>query len=259
MGYLTFYGRTDRWQILPGIGKSSEVVGERTDPPRLADLAAAMDPWLWVCVSSQDRSRWWLERLRLPDLRTEETIPLQGRADALACAPDGRRVAVLGTSEGDAGPTLRIRDEGGWSSVATTSPPDLSSRLAWIGPSMIAYENRDRRLSVLDLVSGETAVGSPGRVPAAAQRTDSWYAVSGSRGVRFDLSDRRLATPQPVEGFGFGRVTDLRVTHDGEVFTWKTPRFWFGSKTFVQKRHEPRRRLRRLEDGLVVVMGPYDL
>lgn len=259
MDYLTFYGRWDRWQVLRGASDSDEVLGERANPPLLVDLSAAMDPWLWVCVSTPDRDRWWLERLRLPDLCVEETIPLERRTDALACGPDGRRVAVLCTSEDLAGPTLWLGREGGWRSVAATSPPDLSSRLAWIGPSKIAYENRERRLTVLDVDSGETTIGIPGRSPAAAQATDRWYAVAGSRAVCFELDDHRLARPLPVDGVSFGRVTALRVTHDGEVFTWKEPRFWFGSKSFTQTRHDTRRRLRHGEEGLVGVIGPYEL
>lgn len=258
MGYLTFYARTDRWQIFRGVGESGELLGARFDAPYLVDVASALDPSLWVCVSCQHRKRWYLERLGLPGLRVEESIELEGRVDALTCAPDGRRLALLESSH-DEGPRIRIRGEEGWSLPKTASPPDLSSRLAWLDRSKIAYESRERRLCVVDLDSGEIRVGIPGRSPVAAQRAGRLYAVAGSRAVAFGVEDRELSEPARVEGLRMGRVSSLWVTHDGEVFTWRAPRFWFGTKLYAQARRGRRQRLRRLEDGLTAVLGPYAL
>jgi hypothetical protein len=261
MGYLTLYARADRWQILGGIGDTAQPVGERGDPPSPADFAAGLTPHLWMCGSNRGESHWFVERLRLPDLVIEEQSDLDGRVGAMAVAPDGERIVVLRRPAGEP-PSIWLRSKNGskneWKALGAAAP-DLSSRLAWIDSTRIAYETRERRLGVIDVETGATAIGPAGHWPQAAQRTDRWYAIRGGRPVAFRIADRDLARPEPIDGFTFGRVTSMYVTHDGEAITWTEPRLIFGVKTYVQQRARRWQRLRRLEDGLVAVMGPYEL
>lgn len=256
MVYLTFYARDDVWQVFQGTDDLVKPIGERRDPPRLADFCAGLHANLWICGSQRDGNHWFVEKLSLPGLIVEQTIDLGWRANAIAVAPDEERMVLLRSGTGEE-PGLWLWSRPTWKPLTAT--PDFSSRLAWIDESKIAYENRDRRLNVIDVETEEITTGVPGHWPRAAQRSDQWYAVSGGAVVAFSTSEPGPIEPGPVEGIAFGRVTSLQVTHDGQVFTWTEPRFWFGNKSFVQKRNGRRRRLRQLEDGELAVIGPYEL
>ena len=255
VSYLTFYARTDRWQILEGIGETGKVVADRLQPPVLVDFAPLVSPWMWTCVTKGADSLTLIERIRVRTLHVEETHELDRPVQAIACAPDGRLAFLqYGTTEQT---QLRIRSEAEWSVVETVMHPDLSSRLAWIDDSRIAFENVERRLSVIDLDSGRTTVGPPGTFPTAAAGADRWFAIADGEVIAFDLDDRDLERPTPVARLAARRPTSLRVTHDGEVFVWTEPRLVFGTRSMVQRPPGRSHRMRELEDGLTAVMGPY--
>src|SRR4029453_6280926 len=140
----------------------------------------------------------------LPDLSVEQTVELAWRADAIAVAPDGERIVLLQSGTGE-GPRLWLWSKSDSKSLAAA--PDLSTRLAWIDESKIAYENRERQLCLIDAETGETTFGLPGHWPRAAQRTDQWYAITGTAAVAFSIHDSGHTKPGRIEGISFGRVT----------------------------------------------------
>jgi hypothetical protein len=116
----------------------------------------------------------------------------------------------------------------------------------------------DRKLNILDLDSGKTEIGPSGCCPAAAGDIKEWYALSGGRVMRFPFEQSFSHQPTALGDFDFGNVTTLRVTRDGNVFTWREPRFGYRSKAYIQQRGRARQRFRLIDDGIGAVLGPFE-
>jgi hypothetical protein len=244
--YLTFASVDDRWRLHEDV--KGTVIATVEPAPQVHDLSAAVEPVLWL------PTREAVYRLTLPDLAAAERIPWDGeRIGALACSPDGTRAVVV-EHDGEM-PRLRMWDGSGWQHVAARARPDISSKLAWIDGSRIAYETSERRLLLLDTATGVDQEGPAGCCPAAAARIGRWYAIAGGRAVSFAAQD---ADPAPLEGFRMRRPTGLTVTADGEVCTWTEARSLYRVRAYVQRRGGRRRRLRERERGAAAVIGPYE-
>jgi len=259
MAYLTFIGRGQTMRLYRGVGTKGDVLVERAAAAPVQAFSSAVEPILWVSGRDADGDRTTIERVALPALIEERIEWGGGRVGALAASPDGGRVAAVELPDdiGDR-PRLRHWDGIAWQAVATTPDPEISSKLAWLDDQRVVYESSERRLTVVDLGSGRTDVGPPGRLPAAASVAGEWYAVSGDRVVRFGMGGPPEA-PTPVEDFDFRDVASLFVTHDGQVFTWIEPGMLHRLKGYVQRRGQRRKRLSAIDDGIGAVLGPYDL
>jgi hypothetical protein len=262
MTYLTFINQRQTWRLYRGIGSDGALLVERSAMPPLHDLSAAEQPVLWV--SSQDTSeRQIVQRLTLPDLQNESISWRGGRIGALASAPDGRQAVALSLPDGiDEQPRLWLWNERSWEEVESQMAPGISSKLAWLDHARVVYESFERRLTLLDLNTGRTMSGPPGCCPTVAISRREWYAVSADRVARFPLTEsfgNRRVEQATLEGFTFGEVTTLRITHDGQVCTWTEPRPLHRSKGYVQQRGGRRRRFRAIDAGLGAVVGPYDV
>lgn len=255
--YLTFVSRRQHWRLYRGVG-TKELLAERTEAEPVVDAAASVRPFLWLACAGPGR-RGLVRRLRLPQL-TAETIPWDGgRIGAVTSAPDGNRAVVLELpDEVGAQPQLRLWTSTDWQQIETRERPDISSALAWIGRDTVAYESAARRLAVIDLASSETELGPPGSSPAAAVERREWHAVSDGKVLTFPAERPFDATPQVLEGFSFGSPSRIRFTNDGEVCTWLEPFFVKQIKGYVQQRGGRRRRLRELNEGFAIVVGPLE-
>jgi hypothetical protein len=120
------------------------------------------------------------------------------------------------------------------------------------------YESVDRQLTILDLVSGHIEIGPSGCCPAAAGDIREWYALSSGRVVRFPFEQSFSHPPTALGGFDFGNATTLRVTRDGNVFTWTMPRWGYRSKGYIQQRGRSRKRFRLIDEGIGAVLGQFD-
>jgi len=259
MRYVTFHAADNAWKLFDGIGVDGLLMGQRSNPPPLIDLGAGSEPALWSCCSTDTPGKSLIERVRLPELVVDRVITMEGRLVALAASGDGQQIAVLKLpSDSGEFSSLWIWNGQDWRQIHSDVRPDISSRLAWIDSRHIAFESFTRHISVLDLKTGTVETGPAGCCPAAAPDIGRWYAVSDGRVVAFDV-DREIgsAIADPA-GIRLRQVTSLRVTRDGEVFTLTKPRFWFGSKTVIQQRGRRRISHRKLQDGFLVVLGPYD-
>ena len=182
-----------------------------------------------------------------------------GRLQAIAVSPDGSRVAAVEIpSELRGVPALWLRDGAGWQRVPTGPQPDISTRLAWLEPSRLAYESADRRLVLLDLQSGQHEVGPVGSCPVAAPDRREWYAIVGGRVMTFAWQRPFASPPAALGGFRLGQVATLRVTRDGQVLAWTEPRLALRTRGYLQFGGRRRVRFRALEQGNGAVIGPYD-
>ena len=255
--YVTFVSRHQQWRLYRGVG-TKELLAEETGVEPVVDAAAGVRPVLWLaCAGSGGQGL--LRRLRLPQLTAEE-IPWEGgRIGAVTSAPTDDRAVVLELpDEVEAQPQLRLWTSTAWETIATREQPDISSGLAWIAPDAIAYESATRRLAVLDLASNRTEVGPPGSSPTAAVDRDEWHGVSGGKVLTFPADRPFEAAPRPTEGFSFGDPFRIRFTNDGEICTWMEPFFVKQVKGYVQERGGKRRRLRALDEGFAIVVGPSE-
>lgn len=260
MGYVTFVDLNGRWRLYRGVGDAGELLCDLNAATSLHDLSAAREPVIWVCSQSastiQETS---IQRVKLPALTSEHVAWNRGRPGALAAAPDGRQIVALNLpSETSQQPALWLWDGNHWKSIKEQAIPDISSKLAWLDDSRIVYESVERRLTILNLVSGETEIGPSGCCPAAAVDIREWYALSSGRVMRFPFEQSFSNPPTPLAGFDFGNVTTLRVTRDGNVFTWTEPRWGYRSKGYIQEREQARKRFRPLDKGIGAVLGPFE-
>jgi hypothetical protein len=178
---------------------------------------------------------------------------------AVASEPDGEQAVALELpSETGERPRLWWWDGKSWSAVKHPPVPDISSKVAWLDGARIVYESTHRLLTILDLASGYTAIGPSGCSPVAAGGIREWYAIRAGRVVRFPFDDAFGRQPTALDGFDFGEVTTLRVTRDGNVFTWTEPRWGHRSKGYVQERGQSRQRLRVIDEGIGTVMRPVE-
>jgi hypothetical protein len=255
--YLTFVSRRHHWRLYRGAG-TTEFLAERANAEPVVDAAAAVAPFLWLTCAGPG-GRGLVRRLRLPQL-TAESIPWDGgRIGAVASAPDGDRAVILELPKDvECRPRLRLWTSTDWAPIEAQEQPDISSALAWIGGDAIAYESAARRLAVIELSSNRTELGPPGSSPAAAVERREWYAVSAGKVLTFPVDRPFDAAPRILEGFSFGTPFRLRFTNDGEVCTWMEPFFVKQIKGYVQRRGGRRRRLRELNDGLAMVVGPVE-
>jgi hypothetical protein len=251
MRYLTFVSVGGRWCLREDL--RGAVITYRDAAPRVQDIGAAVTPVLWL--SCDDGA---VYRLTLPALASPERVPWDGeRIGALACSPDGTRALVV---EHDGGaPRLRMWDGSAWQHVTVGVPPDVSSKVAWVDDTRIAFESSNRRLVVLDTVTGAEEEGPPGCCPAAAPSAARWYAIADGRPVTFPTRDAFAGSAAPVEDFRIRRPTSLSVTTDGEVCAWTEPRALYRVRAYVQRRGGRRRRFRERERGVAAVIGPYDV
>ena len=259
MGYVTFVDLRGKWSLYRGVGDEGEVINDLSGATPLHDLTAAHEPILWVCSQSSGDQETSIQRVKLPALRSEPLAWNRGRVGAIASAPDGRQAVALELpSDTREQPSLWLWDGNCWNAVKNQVTSDISSKLAWLDGARIAYESVDRRLTVLDLVSGHIEIGPFGCCPAAAGDIREWYALSNGRVVRFPFEQSFNHPPTALDGFSFGDVTTLRVTRDGNVFTWTEPRFGYRSKGYVQQRGRNRKRFRLIDEGIGAVLGQFD-
>jgi len=259
MGYVTFVDLKGEWRLYRGVGDEGELINDLKAATPLHDLAAAHDPILWVCSQSSGSQQTSIQRVQLPALSREHLAWDGGRVGALAGAPDGRQAVALELpSDINQQTALRLWDGDSWNAVEHQVIPDISSKLAWLDGARIVYESMERRLTILDLVSGQVEIGPAGCCPAAAWDIREWYAISSGRVVRFPFGQSFSHPPTALDGFNFGNVTTLRVTRDGNVFTWTEPRLWYRSKAYIQQRGASRKRFRLIDEGIGAVLGPFD-
>jgi hypothetical protein len=254
MGYVTFVDLKGKWRLYRGVGAEGDLINELDSATLLHDLSSARDPLLWVCGQTSAS----IQRVKLGDLSSEDMNWSGGRVGALASAPDGQQCVVLELPS-DVGPqpTLRMWNGSSWMQIHTNVMPDISSRLAWLEESRIVYESLERRLTILNFVSGATEVGPAGCCPAAAAGMREWYAISAGRVLRFPF-EKSFANLTTLDEFNFGNVTTLRVTSDGNVFTWTEPKWGYRSKAYFQERGKRRKRFRLIDDAIGAVLGPFD-
>jgi len=259
MGYVTFVNQQRTWGLYRGIGGDGELLSELNDALALHDLSAAHQPILWVCSQSSGSENVSIQRVKLPALSSESIAWNGGRVGALASAPDGEQAVTLELpSDTDEQPRLWLWDGHSWNAVEGRVAPDISSKLAWLDETRIVYESVDRLLTVLDLDTGQVEIGPPGCCPAAAGDLREWYAISNGRVARFPFEQSFRHPPASLDGFTFGNVTTLRVTRDGEVFTWTEPRFGYRSKGYIQQRGQLRKRFQQGDEGIGAALGPFD-
>ncbi len=259
LSYFTFYARADTWMLFEGIGIQETLLGQRLNTPELIDFGTTQKPVLWMCYPHESPDRFVVEQVQLPDLSAKHTITVKKRLSAIAVSPDGQQVIILQVPSVSNGiPLLSVWNGQTWRQPDISVTPDISSRLAWFGDHLIAFEATNRRLAVLDLEAETVKIGPTGCWPAAAPIIGQWYAISDSQVAAFDAQPEFRGKGVPIAGFRFGRVTSLRVTLDGQVFSWTEPRFWFGSKAFSQQRNRRRIHFRQPKHGLWVVIGPYE-
>jgi hypothetical protein len=257
--YVTFVDLKGKWRLYRGIGADGEVIIALDDATPVHDLSAARAPILWVCSQSSSNQETTIEHVKLGDLSRERLPWNGGRIGALASAPDGERAVALELpSDIDGEVALWLWDGSSWKVVRQQVRADISSKLAWLNTEKIVFESVERRLTILDLVSGTTETGPSGCCPAAAADIREWYALSGGRVMRFSFEQSFSQQPTALNGFNFGNVTTLRVTRDGNVFTWTEPKFGYRSKAFIQERGRSRKRFRLIDDGIGAVLGPFD-
>jgi hypothetical protein len=256
---VTFHARDDTWLLFDGVGVDGCLLGRRSNPPMLIDFGISSELELWACCSSGTPAESVIERIRIPDLVAERFTTPQMRLSAIATSTDAQQIAALQVPNASGEfPALWVWSGQTWHRLPCEVNPDVSSRLAWIDNRRIAFESSMRHICVLDLELETVDIGSVGCCPAAAPDVGQWYAVRSKRVVAFDVNRRTNWTHTDVEGIQFGQVTSLRVTRDGEVFSWTEPRLWFGSKTYIQQHGRRRIPHRKLKHGLWVVLGPYE-
>ena len=254
MGYITFIDLKGKWRLYRGTGAEGELIKELDPAMALHDLSAAHGPLLWVCGQTSGS----IQRVKLDDLSREDVNWTGGRVGAIAGAPDGQRcVALELPSDVGRQTTLQLWNGSSWTIVQTNLIPDISSKLAWLDGSKIVYESVERKLTILDLDSGQTEVGPAGCCPAAAAGIREWYAISAGRVLRFPF-EKSFANQTTVDEFNFGNMTTLRVTGDGNVFTWTEPKWGYRSKGYFQERGKPKKRFGILDEAIGAVLGPFD-
>ena len=258
MAYSTFVSSGYTWRLFSGIGDARTLVLALDGRPVLHDASAAVQPVVWVCGRRPDHAGDVVQRVALPSLRAEELPPAGNRVGAIASSPQGDEAVALTlpTDLGDM-PSLRRWHGGTWQDLPSPVAPDISSKVAWIDGHRIAFESAARRLTVLDVDAGTAQSGPPGALPAAAVSAGAFYAAVAERVCRFSTAEPFSTDAQPVDAIAFGTVTSLRVTHDGNVFTWTEPRGLLQSKYFTQERTGQRSRLRDADEGFGIVVGPY--
>ena len=260
MQYLTFVDLKGKWRLYSGAGAEGEAISAIDDATLLHDFSAAREPILWACSQTSSTQETSIERINLPTLSRERIDWKGGRVGAIACDADGQQVVALELpSDIDRLPALWLWKENSWSVVNQQVMPDISSKLAWLDGARIVYESVERKLNILDLVSGNTEQGPSGCCPAAAADIREWYAISSGRVMRFPFEQSFSGPPVALDGFSFGNVTTLRVSRDGNVFTWTEPKWGHRSKGYIQQRGQARKRFRLIDEGIGAVLGPFDL
>ena len=259
MGYITFIDLKGKWRLYRGIGAEGELIKELDPATLLHDLSPALTPLLWVCGQTSVNQTGSTQRVKLDDLSREDVAWSGGRVGAIASAPDGQRCVALGLPS-DVGqqPALWMWNGSSWTTIAPQIMPDISSRLAWLDGSKIVYESVERKLTILDISSGKTEVGPSGCCPAAAAGIREWYAIAGGRVLRFPFEKSFATQAATLDEFNFGKVTTLRVTSDGNVFTWTEPKWGYRSKGYFQERGKQRKRFQLIDDAIGAVLGPFD-
>jgi hypothetical protein len=258
LDYITVSGQPQAWQLCRGIGRDGELLMQRENEVQLVDLSGAQEPFIWVCGKSIGDQEIVIQRIHLIDLSVER-IPWSGsRVGALACAPDGTRAATIELpAEGDLQPRLWLWNGEAWSAIPSERTPDISSKLAWLDDTQLAFESAERRLAILNLRTSHVEVGPPGCCPAAASDIREWYAIANGCAIGFSGERPFGRTTNIGKHFNFGHVTTLRVTRDGKVFSWTEPHSLYRQRGYIQKRGEQRRDFPQLENGVGAVLGPY--
>ena len=236
------------------------MLARRSHPRALIDFGTGTDPVLWMCRPDYDSPGTFLERVRLPGLVPERVATLNAKLSAIAVSSDGQRIVAIKISpvEGRT-PDFMLWDGKNWSQVPSEVKPDISSRLAWIDDHSIAFESQARNLSILNLNTGVSEQGPTGCCPTRATDLRRWYGLCGGRALAFNADEKKRWESTGVEEFRIKNATSLSVTADGEVFTWTEPRFWFGSRTFIQKRGQVRICHHKLKEGTWAVLGPFKM
>ena len=257
MKYLTFVAEGFTWRLYEGIGASNAAIAERRGKP-VFDFSAGDAPVLWLIASEQAGGPSELHRLHLPQLEREAHASPAPRLGAVASAPDGEAAAVLALpGDIDELPTIWHWSTGRWQSVTATVRPDISSKLAWIAPRHLAFESSGRRLTVLDLDTGAAQEGPEGCCVVAATRIGRWFALSAGTGISFSAQDPFKHPAEPIDGVSLRDPGSLRVTADGEVFTWTQSLPFHRVRGYVQKRGSRPIHFPTIERGSGGVVGPY--
>jgi hypothetical protein len=260
MPYVTLVGQAKGWALYSGVGSDGKVLIESRDEVRLSDFDAAEEAVLWLCGRATMDERITIQQWSLVDLSSKRIDWAGGRVGALACSPDGRRVVVLELPTGSMRqPLLQLWQEGSWNPIEAASAIEISSKLAWLDGERIVFESAARRLTILNLGTGEVEEGPPGCCPTAARSLRQWYAITSGKVKRFGFQVPLDQDPNVVTGFDFGLATTARLSSDGEVCTWTEPKFLYRSKGFIQKRGERRKRFPEIDIGIGAVLGPFGI
>lgn len=258
--YVTLIGQAQVWRLYQDIGITGELLIERENELQLIDLSGAQEPIVWLCGKSFSSQEMIIQKLHILDLSLERITWPGGRIGALTSTLDGRRAVILElAADPTQSPRLWLWNDGSWSAIAGQVTPDISSKLACLDESRIVFESIDRRLTILNLDTKSVEIGPPACCPASASDIREWYAISRGRVVRFPYEQSFRHTPTMHKGFDFSHVTTLRVTRDGQVFTWTEPRSLYRSKGYIQKLGRRRKRFPQIDNGVGAVLGPYSL
>jgi hypothetical protein len=256
--YATFVSDISGWVIYRGIGTTGAVLGRRQRAGQVQDFCSTSTFAFASVGAGPDITS--VMRIDLPELSIMPVDWSGGRIGALASSPEGNSVAVLalpGTASDQ--PAIFVRDLGGsWGRVESALRPDVSSRLAWIGPHHLAFESQQRTIAVIDLTDGSIRSDGVGCCPAAAVSSGRWFAVQNDVIVTFMDIDPSYRPADPDRGFSpRHHPSTLRATIDGEVLSWNEPRGLYKTRCIVQARGQRRIRVRQADGGLGTVIGPF--
>jgi len=250
MGYVTFIARQESWRLHAGIGSNGRLLTRRDKMPALLDLGTARNSVLWACTRQNQSGPTALYRVTLPNLDMESVSWAGHRIGAIASAPDGERAVVLTLPQDETEqPTLWFGNVSSWERISIQPKLDISSKIAWLDATRIVCESSQRQLIIFDMKTGSLELGPLGFYPVSASCVQEWYAMSGGRVVRFPFHESFRRSPFGIEGFALNEAATLRVSADGQVFTWTVPLALHRSTGYVQQKGKARQRFRDLDNG----------
>jgi hypothetical protein len=260
MEYVTFVARRSIWRLYKGVGGHHRQLRERLGMDRLSGLGTGSSSVFWAFGSRAEPRRDFIQRVRLPNLDSEDARWGGHRVGAVAGSHDSEGALAIALPDRLREGTAVWRFQGRyWKGLELAVTPDISSKVAWLDMSLCVYESTARRLTLLHLDTGLTEEGPRGCCPVVAPEIREWYAICQGKVVRFEFHNPFGRAAKPVEGIDFGNVTSLQVTADGQVWAWTEPRIGYQSKGFIQQKGCRRERFPEVDTGVSAVLGPLSL